>query len=67
MKLSTLEGPRAKMCSGSGPEETGGSLKNVTIIAGLLALGGFVAIHFLNLHPALAIVAAAVLGLAVYR
>lgn len=34
---------------------------------GLLAVGAFVAIHFLNLHPALAIAAAAVLGLAVYR
>ena len=34
---------------------------------GLLAVGAFVAIQYLNLHPALAIVVAAVLGLVVYR
>ncbi len=34
---------------------------------GLIALAAFVAIHFLNLHPAVAIVGTAVLGLAVYR
>jgi chromate transporter len=34
---------------------------------GVIALVAFVAIQFLNLHPALAIVATAVLGLVVYR
>lgn len=33
----------------------------------LIALGAFGAIHGLNLHPGIAIVAAAVLGLAMYR
>ena len=34
---------------------------------GLIACGAFVAIYFLNLHPALAIVATAAIGLAFYR
>ena len=34
---------------------------------GLIALAAFGAIHFLNLHPALAIVVTAALGLAFYR
>jgi len=34
---------------------------------GVITLVAFVAIYFLNLHPALAIVATAVLGLVVYR
>lgn len=34
---------------------------------GIIALVAFVAIHFLNLHPALAIVATAALGLVFYR
>ena len=34
---------------------------------GVIALVAFGAIHFLNLHPALAIVASAALGLAIYR
>lgn len=33
----------------------------------LIALGAFVAINFLSLHPAVAIVATAILGLAIYR
>ncbi len=34
---------------------------------GLIALAAFGAIHFLSLHPALAIVATAILGLVIYR